>query len=83
MQHLTFRYCRGQDIGILPGGWVALGGKEIYWPANVTDQAGTDARSSVPIRKLCLTVPQGIPMYSPMHWGLLWLSRWGHHSGMG
>lgn len=38
MRICTYNACRGQDIGIMPGGWVAIGGKEIYWPANSTEQ---------------------------------------------
>jgi hypothetical protein len=36
--HVRFSTCgpsRGQDIGILPGGWVVLGGRQFYLPLNV------------------------------------------------
>jgi hypothetical protein len=36
--HMRFSTCgpsQGQDIGILPGGWVVLGGRQSYLPLNV------------------------------------------------
>jgi len=38
MRAATYAASRGQDIGILPGGWVAIGGKEIYEVSNLLNQ---------------------------------------------
>jgi outer membrane protein assembly factor BamB len=34
----TYGQSRGQDIGILPGGWVVLGGRQFYLPSSVRSQ---------------------------------------------
>jgi len=36
MRRATWGPSRGQDIGILPGGWVVLGGRQFYLPSNVS-----------------------------------------------
>lgn len=38
MRWATYGYVRGQDIGILPGGWVALGGRQFFNTADRVDQ---------------------------------------------
>jgi outer membrane protein assembly factor BamB len=60
MRLSTYRGCRGQDIGILPGGWVALGGKEIYWPA---DEIGQRINGCEFIRTNPEAVPNGSTGY--------------------
>jgi hypothetical protein len=39
----TWQHVRGQDIGILPGGWVALGGRQFNLPLNNLGQPGNIA----------------------------------------
>ena len=59
----TFGQSRGQDIGILPGGWVVLGGRQFYLPANIAHQPGNNrAPSSGPDRTPCPWMPAVIPM---------------------
>ncbi|MGD0089956.1 MAG: PQQ-binding-like beta-propeller repeat protein [Planctomycetota bacterium] len=38
MRGATYAQVRGQDIGILPGGWVVLGGRQFYLPSNYLGQ---------------------------------------------
>ena len=38
MSHATYAHMRGQDIGVLPGGWVVLGGRQFYLPLTVSAQ---------------------------------------------
>ena len=39
----TWQHVRGQDIGILPGGWVVLGGRQFNLPLNNLGQPGNEA----------------------------------------
>jgi outer membrane protein assembly factor BamB len=38
MRFSTYAPSRGQDIGVLPGGWAVLGGKQFYLPADLLGQ---------------------------------------------
>lgn len=38
MRSATYGQARGQDIGILPGGWVVLGGRQFYLPSSFPGQ---------------------------------------------
>jgi hypothetical protein len=43
MRFSTYGPSRGQDIGILPGGWVVLGGKQFYLPSEFLGQPRSTA----------------------------------------